>query len=56
MRLGKVFKSGLLALLPVVVVLAGWIGFVPQSRVELSRDMNPGFLVPRTAADAVRSD
>ena len=55
MKYSGIVKSGFLALIPVLAALALWILFRADSLVRLSRDLNPGFFVPTTSGEAVRS-
>jgi hypothetical protein len=49
MRLSTTVKAGLMALLVVLVALAVWISLRADNLVKLSKDMDPGFLVPKPA-------
>jgi sterol desaturase/sphingolipid hydroxylase (fatty acid hydroxylase superfamily) len=54
MRLSPTIKAGLITLFVVFAALAGWISLRADNLVNLSKDLDPGFLVPQTSADAIR--
>jgi len=54
MKLSTTIKSGLISLGIAAIALVAWISLRANNLVKLSRDMDPGFLVPQTSADAIR--
>ena len=54
MRLSTTIRNGLIALAVVAILLVIWIALRANNLVKLSLNMDPGFLVPRTSADAIR--
>lgn len=55
MTYSRALKSSFLALIPVLVALAIWILLRANSLVQLSQDLDPGFFVPTTMGEAIRS-
>jgi hypothetical protein len=51
----SVIKSSLLALIPVLAVLAVWILYRAENLVRLSFYLEPGFFVPANSGQAIRN-
>ena len=55
MKLKNIILNGLISFIPVAVIMALWILIRAQPLVEKSVGMAPGFLVPRTTGEAIRT-
>jgi hypothetical protein len=53
MKLSTTIKGGLISLGIAAIALGIWISLRANNLVNLSQDMDPGFLVPQTSADAI---
>ncbi|MFA5309809.1 MAG: hypothetical protein WC370_10060 [Dehalococcoidales bacterium] len=55
MKLKTALVNGLIAFVPVAVLMALWIWLRADALVSKSAGLEPGFLVPQTAAEAIRT-